>query len=198
MNIYITPTVKKIKTEIYLCIDDNLINFIKKTFKNSNIEFSDTIKNKPHLIVFTGGNNLIHFTKSKEDKIRNSINLKAFDYGFKKGAKMIGICGGAQFIAKRFGSKISRLRGHVGNHKVYFTKNYRTIDLKKSYIVNSYHNFGITKISKKLLSIAIAKDKSIECFQHKKKKILGIMWHPERYKKFKELDKKIFKMLLWN
>ena len=25
MNIYITPTVKKIKTEIYLCIDDNLI-----------------------------------------------------------------------------------------------------------------------------------------------------------------------------
>ena len=120
------------------------------------------------------------------------------DYGFKKGAKMIGICGGAQFIAKRFGSKISRWRGHVGNHKVYFTKNYRTIDLKKSYIVNSYHNFGITKISKKLLSIAIAKDKSIECFQHKKKKILGIMWHPERYKRFKELDKKIFKMLLWN
>ena len=41
-------------------------------------------------------------------------------------------------------------------------------------------------------------DKSIEFFQHKKKQILGIMWHPERYKKFKELDKRIFKMILWS
>ena len=41
MNIYITPTIKKIKTEIYFCIDINLINFLKKnTFKRTKIDFS--------------------------------------------------------------------------------------------------------------------------------------------------------------
>jgi gamma-glutamyl-gamma-aminobutyrate hydrolase PuuD len=198
MNIYITPVLKKIKSETYLCIDDNLIKFLKKNFKNSKIEFSDVIKDKPHLIVFAGGNNLTHLSKSKEDKIRNNINLKTFNYGLKKKIKMIGICAGAQFIAKKFGSTISKLKGHIGNHKIYINKDYKTINLKKNYAVNSYHNFGITRISKKLLSIAISKDKSIEFFQHKNKKIFGIMWHPERYKKFREFDKKIFKKILWN
>ena len=44
---------------------------------------------------------------------------------------MIGICAGAQFIAKKFGSTISKLKGHVGNHKIYLNKDYRTINLKK-------------------------------------------------------------------
>ena len=35
---------------------------------------------------------------------------------------MIGICGGAQFLAKKFGSKISKINNHVGNHKIYFNE----------------------------------------------------------------------------
>ena len=72
------------------------------------------------------GVELIH---KQQDMVYDVLEItrgnNLFDYGFTKGAKMIGICGGAQFIAKRLGSKISRLRGHVGNHKVYFTKNYK-------------------------------------------------------------------------
>ena len=198
MNIYITPTVKKIKTEIYFCIDVNLVKFLKKTFKKAEIDFSVTIKNKPHLIVLTGGNNLINFSKSIEDKVRNQINQNVFNYGIKKRVKMIGICGGAQFLAKKFGSKISSSLGHVGGHKIYFNKEAKIKDVKKTYYVNSYHNFSIKKISKELYPAAISKDKSIEFFYHKKKHIIGIMWHPERYKRFKDLDKKILKMKLWN
>ena len=198
MNIYITPTVKKIKTEIFFCIDINLINFLKKTFKRSKIDFSFTIKNKPHLIVLTGGNNLINFSKSKEDKVRDQINKNAFSYGIKNSIKIIGICGGAQFLAKKFKSKISKTTGHVGGHRIYFTKNAKIKNLDNSLFVNSYHNFSIKKISKELCPAAVSKDKSIEFFYHKKKHIIGIMWHPERYKKFKNFDKKIFKMNLWN
>ena len=170
MNIYITPTIKKIKTEIYFCIDINLINFLKKTFKRTKIDFSITIKNKPDLIVLTGGNNLINFSKNKEDKVRDQINKNAFNYGIKKKIKIIGICGGAQFLAKKFKSKVSKTTGHVGGHKIYLTKNSKIKSLNKSLFVNSYHNFSIKKISKELCSAAISKDKSIEFFYHKKKK----------------------------
>ncbi len=196
MNIYVTPTIKKFKTEIYLSIDNNLIKFLNNIFKKPKLEFSNIIHNRPDLIIFTGGNNLINFSKNDYDRLRNSINQKTFKYGIKNKIKMIGICGGAQFIAKKFGSKISRVNGHIGHHKIYIKDKKKFF--KKTYIVNSYHDFGITKISKKLFSIAIAGDNSIEFFNHKKKEILGIMWHPERYKKFKKIDKNIFKMNLWN
>ena len=31
-------------------------------------------------------------------------------------------------------------------------------------------------------------DNSVEAFHHQKLKILGIMWHPERYKKYNDFD----------
>ena len=39
----------------------------------------------------------------------------------------------------------------------------------------------------------IADDNTVEAFHAKNKKILGIMWHPERYDKFKYFDKKLIK-----
>ena len=198
MNIFITPTIKKIKTETYLCVDNNLIKFLKKIFNKPNIEFSNLIHKKPQLIIFSGGNNLIQLSKTKEDRIRNYIDQNIFNYGIKNKIKMIGICGGAQFLAKKFGSKISKINNHVGNHKIYFNEKNKPKIFKKEQVVNSYHNFGIKKISKELKLIATAKDKSVEFFIHKKKKIIGIMWHPERYKKFNNLDKYIFREKIWN
>ena len=45
--------------------------------------------------------------------------------------------------------------------------------------------------------LAFTKDGSIEAFKHKRKKILGIMWHPERYKKIKKFDLDFIKKYLW-
>ena len=49
-------------------------------------------------------------------------------------------------------------------------------------IVNSYHNWGISKsdLSPNLLPLAIADDGTIEALEHKQLPWVGIMWHPER------------------
>ena len=91
--------------------------------------------------------------------------------------------------------KISRIPNHVGNHKIIFSEKFDK-NFKKKITVNSFHNYGIKKLSNYLIPLARAKDNSIELFIHKEKKIIGIMWHPERYKKFKKIDKKIFNMNL--
>ena len=41
--------------------------------------------------------------------------------------------------------------------------------------------------------IAYTKDGSIEAFIHEKKRILGIMWHPERYNQIRKFDIKFIK-----
>ena len=45
-------------------------------------------------------------------------------------------------------------------------------------------------------TIAEDSNKNIECFQIKNFKILGLIWHPERYKKFKKSDIKLIKEIL--
>ena len=49
-----------------------------------------------------------------------------------------------------------------------------------------------------LVLAAETEDKNIEMFIHKNKKIVGIMWHPERNIKISKLDKMIFKKILCN
>ena len=75
------------------------------------------------------------------------------------------------------------------NHYVTFSDN-----IYKKSLVNSFHNYGFNKnlISKELKIIGTSNDNIVEYFSHKKYNISGIMWHPERNKKIKNLDKKIF------
>ena len=74
MKILIVPTVREIyKGQFEKCVDIKLINFIKKTFKNSSIDiYSLKNKNNYDLIILAGGNNSIFLNKA--DKIRNRIN----------------------------------------------------------------------------------------------------------------------------
>ena len=66
---------------------------------------------------------------------------------------------------------------------------------KKKIFVNSYHTKIIFKLGNKLTLKGFAQDGSIEYFSHEQKKITGIMWHPERNKKFKKIDIDIIKKL---
>ena len=64
-------------------------------------------------------------------------------------------------------------------------------------IVNSYHNYGIknTNAAKKFKIQAVDSNNNIEMFQHIEKKIIGVMWHPEREKSHKKLELIIKKLV---
>ena len=61
--------------------------------------------------------------------------------------------------------------------------------------IKSFYNFAI-KIDKNILEVlATSKNSCIEAFKIKKRKIYGIMWHPERDRSFKQLNKKFLKKI---
>ena len=88
-----------------------------------------------------------------------------------------------------FKSKVKKNPNHVGNHLIKLENNKFNKSLKRVIKVNSYHNYSITELGTNLSSLATAMDNTIEAFKHKQFKVLGIMWHPERYNKIKKIDK---------
>jgi len=146
--------------------------------------------NPKAIILSAGGDPLKRDSRYQTEK-------KLISYSIKKKIPIIGFCRGAQFINIYFCGKISKVRNHVR------TKNKISgiITENKDVYVNSYHDYGIkTKdLGKNLKIMAIANDNSIECFVHKTKKVMGIMWHPERYRALRKFEKKIIKNFIkWN
>ena len=124
--------------------------------------------------------------------IRAKYNNYFFNLAQKKKIPTLGICLGAQFIAKKHKGILVK-KQHVGEHIIVFSNAKIFKNTKLPNTTNSYHNYVIKKLGKKFIKLAFAKDKSIESFINLKKKILGIMWHPERFKKFRNFDKQIVK-----
>lgn len=191
----VVPSVREIyKDQFEQCCDLNLIKFLKKNFPKYRIitlNKNDKIIKKIKLIIICGGNDIIKFSQKKKDYIRQQINDHFFKKIFILNIPVLGICYGAQYLAFKFNSTLKKKR-HNKSHNIYLNE-----DKKKIY-VNSFHNIIITKLGKNLICKGYAKDNSIEYFCHVKKKIFGIMWHPERNKNFKTFDKKIIENLLCN
>lgn len=183
-KIGIVPTIIERRKSNNLNVDNNLIVFLNKCFPNFEIEILYDYKKKIKLdiIIATGGNDILKNEKNNANKYRNKLDNFYFKYALKKNIPFLGICHGAQFIADYYKSEIVKKKNHTKkNHLI------NTI-FKKRILVNSYHNFSIVKLGKNINKIAWTKDGSIEAFKHQKKRILGIMWHPERYKKIKKFD----------
>ena len=190
MNIGIIPKIKLNRSEFEIQLDRRLLLFFDSVFPKASLKIIFEKKDESFdLLVLSGGNSLINFENNKENKLRNILDLYYFKKCLKDKIPCLGICYGAQFIASFFKSKLLKKQGHVlkNNHEVLTTIN------KKKLMVNSYHNHCIVNLSEELEAFAYCRDKTIEGFKHKKLNLMGIMWHPERNKTFKEFDKFIVK-----
>ena len=196
MKIGIIPAVKEsYPNQHEFSFELNLIKCINIIFKNAEIKILNNKKDQFNvdLLIISGGNDLVKFKKNKKNKIREEITKYFYSKGINKNIPILGICYGAQFIAEHFNCKLE-MKKHINNHYIklnYFKK-------QKKILVNSFHNYVITKLGKDLVNLAQANDDTIECFKHKRRKILGLMWHPERNRKISKIDIKIIKSILCN
>lgn len=187
------PTIINRRKTNNLIVDINLINFLNECFPKNQLKIlsGEKINTKIDLIVSSGGNSIVSINKSKENNLRKVFDQYYLKYSIMKNIPFLGICYGAQYVANYYKSKIIKKRNHTKKeHTIFFDKS------KKNIKVNSYHDYSIIKLGKELEKIAFTKDGSIEAFKHKNKKILGIMWHPERYKKIKKFDIEFIKKYL--
>ena len=151
MKIGVIPSIQeKYKNQFEYSCDIKLLKFLKATFIKDNIELltlHHKIDKKYKLLVISGasGNDLIQFNLEKKNIIRKKIDDKFYIISQKLHIPILGICHGAQYLAKKFDSSIKK-KNHIGNHYIKLTNH------KKPIIVNSFHTKVITKLGGKLIS----------------------------------------------
>ena len=145
---------------------------------------------------FPSAVNKINHFKNNIDHERENIEKRLINFAYSSKIPLIGICRGMQAIGKYFGGELIAIKGHVNTrHKLkYFCP---IMKQKITRTVNSFHDYGF-KVSETpiQLKVNVSYSNIVEQFTHKNNNILGLMWHPEREKKFSNYDLALFKVFL--
>ena len=142
-------------------------------------------------IILTGGNDLSSQSDNKLSNLRDKNEYLCVEYAIKNSLPVFGVCRGMQFLAEYFGSTLNKIENHISsrhNIKVLQETKYssKLVNIEN---VNSYHNFSIDKLGDDLEALAICTDdNTIEAIEHRKYKIFGHMWHPEREEPFNKFN----------
>lgn len=130
------------------------------------------------------------------DLQREEIEKILINFSLETRTPLIGICRGMQALGMFFGGKLSKVEKHV---KTRHALSYYCPILNSKIIrnVNSYHDYAIDSIDIPLcFQSNVEYSNAVEQMIHQNKKILGIMWHPEREDKFSKLDIGLFRRFL--
>ncbi len=149
-------------------------------------------------LLLTGGGDVEEGTHYEEGcgevegviKARDELEFSLLRIAYSRNLPILGICRGHQMINVFLGGKLFKdlpCRGyqvHNGGvmHEVtlntdsYFGKKY---DLE-TFIVNSYHHQGVSRLAPGLFPWAHSTDYVLEAFESRNAQIIGVQWHPER------------------
>jgi len=137
-------------------------------------------------LILSGGNDI------GSEPIRDTVEYELLRYAIERDVPVFGICRGMQFINYYFsGTKPSDIEGlgldasaHIArDHELTVAdKSWAEIFRRDKIVTNSYHRQGFLRdmISNDLAIAAFSNDGIVEAVVHKKHRIIGIQWHPER------------------
>lgn len=146
-------------------------------------------------VILSGGNDLNIVSTNELSLKRDAYELKLLDYCINNEIPIYGICRGMQVIAHYFGSKLAKVENQVNiNHSL----SCNPLSKYYSYLneidqVNSFHDFGISLLSKNLKISATDLKGNIKAIEHTRHKVFAQMWHSERRIPFNHNEKQLIK-----
>lgn len=171
------------------CLDQNWCGFLKACGflpvpvmnREEDIKaLADAVK--PTGILLTGGNDLTAYGGDTPE--RDMTEQRLIELGMTQGIPVMGVCRGLQMIVHYFGGELERVQGHVASrHRI-------SGEIIRD--VNSYHNFAVLEVPNFFDILAKSDDGVIEAIRHREKKLMGIMWHPERERNYCTEDIELF------
>lgn len=135
-------------------------------------------------VVLTGGNDLAVCGGDAPE--RDAAENALVDCAEAAGRPVLGVCRGMQVIQHRFGVPLRRVEGHVAPRQRIVIDGVPTE-------VNSFHNIGTTENRQPLTVWGVADDGVIKAVKHPSRRLLGVMWHPERIDPFATRDIELFR-----
>ena len=184
--------ISRYNNQIEFSCEIKFINFIESIIRNSEIIICSGKKHKDFdALVIAGGNDVYNKSFKNIDLIRKKYVDFYYNKAIMNRLPIIAFCYGAQYIANKFKLGLIKKNNHTVKHNITNIDPVNILKAKKNRVVNSYHKFCIAGSVKQFTTIYKAEDSTIECLFSQPKKILAIMWHPEREKKFSKEDKNL-------
>jgi putative glutamine amidotransferase len=137
-------------------------------------------------LVLTGGDDI------GEAPVRDQTETALIDWCVVTERPVFGVCRGLQMIQRQFGGALAPCASadHVATrHPVKFCGWVGTE--ADGAEVNSFHTWGIRgdDLAPPLVTFAVSGENWVEGCYHRELPILGVMWHPERGRPFRDLDR---------
>lgn len=144
----------------------------------------------------------------KYDTDRDGFEFKLTEGAIKRGIPLLGICRGCQFINVYFNGSLiydiptirrvdhSKINGEMREHEIIVFENSLLNECTgvTGGIVNSSHHQSVDRLGEGLITSAKAPDGIIEAIEYAEKGgkpfMMGIQWHPERFKNFDDVYSK--------
>ena len=106
----IPKVIQTYNNQFELSVEEDLIVFLKNTLKIKNFEILlDKKKIKKYdIFISSGGNNILKYSNKYNDNLRNQNEKKILDHCLRNNKKYLGLCYGAQFLAKYFDGKFKK------------------------------------------------------------------------------------------
>ena len=138
---------------------------------------------RPAGILLTGGNDLAAYGGDAPE--RDETECALIELGVRYDIPIMGVCRGMQMIAYHFGGKLGVITDHVARRHMLSGAVARE--------VNSYHNLSVTDIPMNFEVLARTEDGVVEAIRHIQRRIMAVMWHPEREVPYAADDIALFK-----
>src|SRR5262249_21781707 len=134
-------------------------------------------------VVLSGGGDLMAYGGTSPE--RDATEDALLEMAEQEGVPVLGVCRGMQAIQHRFGVELMPVSHHVARSQ--------RIRIGDAWVtVNSYHRLGARATRDPLEVWATAEDGVVEAVRHKRRPMLGIMWHPERLDPYAASDISLF------
>lgn len=138
----------------------------------------------PEGVIFSGGNDLFEF------KNRDQTEKYLYNWAETKNLPVLGICRGMQMIGFINGVRLKKVKNHNKGSHIIINK-----ETNEKLLKNSFHNYSLSECPEGFEITSLSTDNQIESISHLDKRIVGVMWHPERESKVSIDDYKLFKKL---
>lgn len=130
-------------------------------------------------ILLTGGEDL-----GVQDR-RDATEQALLHWALQKQLPVLGVCRGAQLLWRHLGGEMTSVSQHVAcEHPVYWQEvARRAFCLEGEDQVASYHQLGLSPLAEADVQIlALTQSGQVEAFWHPRHRLMGVMWHPERWR----------------
>lgn len=144
----------------------------------------------------------------KYDTDRDGFEFKLTEEAISRGIPLLGICRGCQFINVYYNGSLiydipsirrvdhSKINGEMREHEIRIFENTLLFECTEvsGGVVNSSHHQSVDRLGEGLIVSAKAPDGIIEAIEYADKAgkpfMMGIQWHPERFKNFDNIFSK--------